>query len=267
MTDGLLHLIFALPIAVMLLNFSITAFLRFAVKSTFIRKDYSFRPRVSVLLPCFNEGAHVYDTIKSIIDSDYPPELVEIVAVDDCSADDSFAYLKKAEAKFPNVRAVRNEVNSGKHYSLSKALSYATGEIVICIDSDCIFAKDAISEMTACFAEPGIGAIGGRVGISNPNENIITQCQTLVYYYSFQIVKMAQNWARNVSCISGCLFAVRRELFESIETKVKARNWNGIGVRDGEDRYMTHLLLLEGHKTYINVDAQCWGDVPFVVEG
>jgi len=33
-------------------------------------------------------------------------------------------------------------------------------------------------------------------------------------------------------------------------------------VRDGEDRYMTHLLLLKGLKTYINIDAQCWTAAP-----
>jgi cellulose synthase/poly-beta-1,6-N-acetylglucosamine synthase-like glycosyltransferase len=260
--DALIHLVFALPIAVMMLNFGITLLFRLSFKSTFIEKDYSLQPRVSVLLPCFNEGKHVLDTIESIIRNKYPTEKIEIVAVDDCSADDSFEWLQKAAAMYPQVRAFRNEQNSGKHHSLSRALKESTGEVIVCIDSDCIFAEDAISEMTACFSDPKIAAVGGRVGINNPKENIITQCQTLVYYYAFQIIKMTQNWARNVTCISGCLFAVRRERFVEIEERVKKRNWFGIGVRDGEDRYMTHLLLLGGWKTYINIDAQCWTSAP-----
>lgn len=262
MTDSLIHVIFSLPLAVMVLTFGITLLLRACAKSTFLEKDYRFEPRVSVLLPCFNEGQHVFQTIESIIASEYPPEKIEIIAVDDCSADDSFIWLQKAEATWPRVRAFRNPINSGKHHSLSNALSHSSGEIVICIDSDCIFDKRAIRELTACFVDDTIGAVGGRVGISNTQRNILTQCQTLVYYYAFQIMKMSQNWARNVTCISGCLFAIRREHFLAIEDEVKKRNWFGIGVRDGEDRYMTHLLLLKGLKTYIDITAQCWTPAP-----
>jgi hyaluronan synthase len=246
----------------MLLNFVVTSLFRLAIPTTFIEKNYNLRPKVSVLLPCFNEGKHVFDTIESIIGNEYPSELVEVIAVDDCSADDSFEWLQKAAKKYKNVRAFKNETNAGKHHSLSRGLKESSGDIIICIDSDCIFAKDAISELTACFVDPKIAAVGGRVGINNTMENIITQCQTLVYYYAFQIIKMTQNYTRNVTCISGCLFAVRRERFMEIEEKVKQRNWFGIGVRDGEDRFMTHLLLLGGWKTYINIDAQCWTSAP-----
>jgi hyaluronan synthase len=260
--DSLVHLIFALPLMVMVMNFGVTLLLRLCGKSTFIEKNYGLEPKVSVLLPCFNEGEHVFTTIESIIDSDYPLHKIEIIAVDDCSADDTFAWIEQAAKKWPTVRAFRNTVNSGKHHTLSHALSYSSGEILICIDSDCIFDKRAIRELTACFIDETIGAVGGRVGISNSMENILTQCQTLVYYYAFQIMKMSQNWTRNVTCISGCLFAVRREHFEAIEEQVKRRNWFGIGVRDGEDRYMTHLLLLKGLKTYIDITAQCWTAAP-----
>lgn len=262
MLDILIHAVFALPLAVMVLTFGVTLVLRTCVKSTFIEKDYRHQPRVSVLLPCFNEGAHVFKTIESIIASEYPAEKIEIIAVDDCSADDSFEWLKKAESKWPCVRAFRNPVNAGKHHSLSHALSHSSGDIIICIDSDCIFDPHAIRELTACFIDDSIGAVGGRVGINNTQTNILTQCQTLVYYYAFQIMKMSQNWTRNVTCISGCLFAIRREHFHAIEEQVKHRNWFGIGVRDGEDRYMTHLLLLKGLKTYIDISAQCWTPAP-----
>lgn len=260
--DFLIHVVFLLPLSVMTLNFGVTLMLRVGARSTFIEKDFALQPQVSVLLPCFNEGEHVFRTIESIVTSDYPHDRIEVIAVDDCSADDSFAWLQRAAQRWPNVKAYRNETNSGKHHTLSFALSESSGEILVCIDSDCIFDKRAIAELTACFGDERIAAVGGRVGINNTRQNILTQCQTLVYYYAFQIMKMSQNWTRNVTCISGCLFAIRRAHFEAIEAQVKQRNWFGIGVRDGEDRYMTHLLLLKGLKTYINISAQCWTPAP-----
>ncbi|TDR31261.1 glycosyltransferase [Hydromonas duriensis] len=252
-----------LPALGLLLTFGFGLVVKLNVPAAEIKKDFSYEPKVSVLLPVYNEGAHVLETINSILRCNYPPEKLNIIAFDDCSSDDSFAYIQQAERENPTrVQAFKNPTNAGKHHSLSNASKKADGDILICIDSDCIFHTEVIRELVSCFAESNIGAVGGRVGVSNPNENIITQCQSFVYYFSFNIIKAFENLHRNVVCISGCMFAVRQELFKEIEPAMTARNWFGIGVRDGEDRYMTHLLVLKGYKTYINNDAQCWTSVP-----
>jgi glycosyl transferase family 2 len=137
-----------------------------------------------------------------------------------------------------------------------------TAEIIISIDSDCIFHPNAIRELTACFAEPGMGSVGGRVGVRNPNQSVITAIQTIVYYSAFQLYKIPENWTRSICCISGCLFAIRRKLLLEIEPAIRARHWFGIPVNQGEDRFLTHQTLLRGYGTYINNDALCWTTVP-----
>jgi len=228
------------------------------------KKDHSFQPTVSVLMPCFNEGKTVYETIESITKSNYPSDKFEIIAQDDCSVDDSYEWMLKAQRDFPNtrIRTGRNEVNSGKARSVCNALQHSTAEIIISIDSDCIFHHDAIRELTACFAEPNIGSVGGRVGVRNPNDNIITAIQTIIYYSAFQLYKISENYTRSVCCVAGCLFAIRRELLLRIEPLIRARNWFGIPVNQGEDRFLTHQTLLHGYGTYINNDALCWTTVP-----
>jgi glycosyltransferase involved in cell wall biosynthesis len=131
---------------------------------------------VSVLLPCYNEGRTVYATIESISRSNYPNDKFEVIAQDDCSVDDSYEWMLKAQREFTNVaiRVGRNAFNCGKARTVCNALEHSQAEVIISIDSDCIFHEDAIRELTACFAEPGIGSVGGRVGVSNPNDNVIT---------------------------------------------------------------------------------------------
>jgi hyaluronan synthase len=261
--DRFVLIAFLLPLVMMAMNFLIAIIIRYYFPAVKIKKDYiSSPPSVSVLLPCFNEGRHVYETVRSIFASHYPSQLLEVVAVDDCSTDDSMHWLNKAKDEFPQLIVDQNVVNSGKHHTLSNALQLSSGQIIICIDSDCIFHKDAITELVVCFSEKDIGAVGGRVGIANPNENFITQCQTFIYYYAFHLFKMPQNLTRTIFCISGCLFAIKRELFLEIEKDVTSRHWFGINVKDGEDRFMTHFLVLKGYKTYINIDAECWTHVP-----
>jgi cellulose synthase/poly-beta-1,6-N-acetylglucosamine synthase-like glycosyltransferase len=63
-----------------------------------------YQPTVSVLMPCFNEGKTVYETIESISKSNYPAEKFEVIAQDDCSVDDSYEWMLKAQRDFTNIR-------------------------------------------------------------------------------------------------------------------------------------------------------------------
>ena len=264
MAPILLWLILVLSLLITLVKYLMGIIMRFSFPGTKARKDYSYEPTVSVLMACYNEGKTVYETIQSIAKSNYPYHKFEVIAQDDCSADDSYEWMQKAQRAFTNIRIRigRNEVNSGKARSVCNAMQHSTAEVIISIDSDCIFHPDAIRELTACFAEPKMGSVGGRVGVRNPNDNVITAIQTLIYYSAFQLYKIPENWTRSVCCISGCLFAIRRDLLLEIEPAIRARNWFGIPVSQGEDRFLTHQTLLRGYGTYINNDALCWTTVP-----
>lgn len=267
MLDSQYALWHLLPILLIVAIFGGGAFIRLTVKAAQPPRDYGYVPKVSVLLPVYNEGAHVQDTIASILAADWPAQKLEIIAIDDCSADDSYRYLLQAQAEHPGrIFAGRNPVNSGKHVTLAQALHQSTGEIVICIDSDCIFDRRVVRELVACFGDPRVGAVGGHVGIANVNDNIFTLCQALVYFMSFQAGKMMQNVQGSLFCISGCLFAVRRGIFLEVDEEVRTRNWFGVKVRDGEDRYMTHAILMRGWKTVLNPSAVCWTAAPARLE-
>jgi hyaluronan synthase len=227
-------------------------------------KNFDTQPTVSILLPCYNEGKTVYETVESISKSNYPNELFEIIARDDCSSDDSYGWLLQAQRDFTNIpiSVAKNDENSGKARTVFSALQSSKAEIILSIDSDCIFHPNAIRELVACFADPKIGAVGGAVGVRNVNENILTKCQTFVYYYSFHLLKMLETWSKSVTCISGCMFAMRRELMVSLDAAVMERSFLGIPVNDGEDRFLTHMVLLAGFGTIINSAAQCLTTVP-----
>jgi len=242
----------------------VSAFLKISNPTCGFTRDYTYQPTVSILLPCFNEGRAVYETIESICRSDYPKEKFEILAIDDYSSDDSYAWIRKAQIDFSDTRiyAGRNSSNCGKAETQSNALELATGEVVLCIDSDAIFAPNAIRELTACLADRKIGAVGGAVGVRNANKNLLTACQALIYAENFHFLKLFENWTRSVICLSGCMLAVRRDLFVKIQPKLAARNFFGLKVKDGEDRFLTHMVQMEGLGTVINPSATCVTDVP-----
>lgn len=243
-------------------RFIVGALVKWFMPSANLKKDYALTPTVSVLMPCYNEGRTVYETMESISKSDYPLDKFEVIAVDDCSKDDSFEWMLRAQEAFGNIRVNRNVSNRGKAQTVLNALILSSSEIVITIDSDCVFAKNTLRELVACFADPRIGAVGGRVGTRNTNKSVFTKAQTLLYYTTFHLNKMLENWTRSVCCISGCLLAIRREIYLKAKPAIENRNWMGIHVNEGEDRFLTHQVLLQGYGTCINTDAQCWTTVP-----
>jgi hypothetical protein len=51
-----------------------------------------FEPTITIVVPLFNEGRSIYDTIISLVKLDYPQHKLEVTVVDDCSTDDSYDW-------------------------------------------------------------------------------------------------------------------------------------------------------------------------------
>jgi len=60
------------------------------------RKDPSLEPTVAIIVPLYNEGEGIYRTVLSLAQQEYPREKLEVVVVDDCSTDDSYAWAARA---------------------------------------------------------------------------------------------------------------------------------------------------------------------------
>jgi len=58
-----------------------------------VRKD-DYEPTVTAIIPMYNEGSAIKETLQSILDSDYPHGKLRVICVDDCSTDDSFEHAR-----------------------------------------------------------------------------------------------------------------------------------------------------------------------------
>lgn len=92
-------------------------------------------PQISVILPAFNEGAVIADSIRRVAsaldDKDY-----EIVVVDDGSTDDTAAKASQVAAENSRVKFVHYQPNRGKGYALKQGVANAIGELIAFLDAD-----------------------------------------------------------------------------------------------------------------------------------
>ncbi len=236
-------------------------------KKTLDEKDYRLEPTVTVVIPLFNEGRSIYDTIASIVKVDYPSDKLEVIVVDDCSTDDSYDHACRAARDFPNVRVLKNPHNMGKRKGINHAVRESRSEIIVSVDSDVIVFPTAIRELVARFTRPEIAAVGGRVHVSNPNDNWLTKLQTIKYYFGQEHLKNLERGLKSVMCLSGCLTAYRRSVLMMLEPILENRNLLGIPIKYGEDRFLTHQIVKHGYRTVMTMDAFCFTKAPTELKG
>ena len=217
-----------------------------------------YEPTVTVVVPLYNEGRSIYDTIKSLVALDYPAAKLSVTVVDDCSTDDSYEHACRAAREHGNVRVLRNPHNMGKRKGINHAVREATSEIIVSVDSDVIIYPTALRELVARFVGPEIAAVGGRVHVSNPNENWLTKLQTIKYYFGQEHLKNLERGLRSVLCLSGCLTAYRRSVLMELEPILEDRNLLGVAIKYGEDRFLTHQIVKHGYRTVMTMKAMCF---------
>ena len=95
---------------------------------------------ISVIVPCYNIDKYIEKCIKSIENQTY--KNIEIIAVDDCSTDNTMTILKKLAETYANLSVYQNDTNRGAAYSRNFALKKAKGEFVGFVDSDDYITED-----------------------------------------------------------------------------------------------------------------------------
>lgn len=218
----------------------------------------NYEPTIGIVVPLFNEGSSIYDTIVSLVGLDYPADKLQVTIVDDCSTDDSYEHAMRGAREFANVRVLRNPHNMGKRKGINHAVRESTAEIIVSVDSDVIVYPTALRELVRRFASPDIAAVGGRVHVSNPNYNWLTRLQTIKYYFGQEHLKNLERGLRSVMCLSGCLTAYRRSVLIELEPILEDRNLLGVPIKYGEDRFLTHQIVKHGYRTVMTMDAMCF---------
>ncbi len=106
---------------------------------------------ISVIVPCYNQGIYLKETIQSALASTYRP--LEIIIINDGSTDDSLELARVLEAQHPEVR-VLDQANSGVTKARNSGIAAAQGEYILPLDGD-----DLISNT---YIEKGIAVLSMR---------------------------------------------------------------------------------------------------------
>ncbi len=108
-------------------------------------------PLVSVIMPSYNHARFIGESIESVLGQSCAD--LELVIVDDASADDSRSVIEAYQAKDPRVRAFFHEANMGIAKTVNEAFDAAQGKFVAHLSSDDLWVEDKLERQLAILAE------------------------------------------------------------------------------------------------------------------
>lgn len=207
-------------------------------------------PLVTVIVPAYNEERVIEGSIRRILASDYPE--IEVIVADDGSRDRTSAIVAAAFAADPRVRLL-TLANGGKASALNRALTHASGSVIVALDADTQFEPETVSRLVRWFADERIGAVAGNAKVGN-RVNLVTRWQAVEYVTAQNLERRALTRFDAIMVVPGAVGAWRREALDDV----------GGYPEDtlAEDQDLTIAIQRKGWKIAYDEDAVAWTEAP-----
>jgi cellulose synthase/poly-beta-1,6-N-acetylglucosamine synthase-like glycosyltransferase len=208
----------------------------------------TFVPRVSLIIATYNEEDIIGKKIENILEIDYPKDKLELVFVDS-STDNTLQIIKNFKEKSGlNVQILEEKVRKGLASALNLGYRSAKGDVAIKTDCDMVLEKNSIKEIVKYFSDPQVGAVTGRVIISN-------ECDVEIGYRNiFERLRMAEanldsTYLFNPFC------AFRKDLIEPVDARSVA-----------DDAELALKIRKKGYRTVYSPQAVAYESSPVSIK-
>lgn len=201
------------------------------------------RVGLTVLVPAYNEGASIADTIRSL--QTQTVAIDEILVIDDCSTDDTGDVARALGAT-----VLRPPRNTG---SKAGAQTFALGRVrtryTMAIDADTVLAPDAVEKLLPALEEPRVAAACG-FALPRRVRTLWERGRYVEYLFAFSFFKPVQDHYGRPLISSGCFSAYRTDALR------ECGGWSGRTM--AEDMDLTWSLYRAGWGVRFVPDAVCY---------
>lgn len=147
------------------------------------RRGGRYNPRITVVIPAYNEEVVIRRTVESVLANDYRNK--QVIVVNDGSLDKTKQVVRGVQRRHPGQVKLINQQNAGKAAAINRAVRFwATGSLIMVVDADSILHPTAIGKMVAHFRDRRVLAAAANVKIIPTNKalGIIQRFEYLISY-------------------------------------------------------------------------------------
>ncbi len=171
-------------------------------------------PAVSLIIAAHNEEGSIKNKLENTINLDYPRDKLEIIVASDASTDRTNQIVKEFSDKFP-VKLLSFSEHKGKTFVQNEAVEDSQGEIIIFSDATTRYEQKLVRNIVRNFADARVGAVGGELVYCNENKTSVGEGNGLYWKYE-KFLKEKESQIASLIGLSGCCYAIRKELYEPI---------------------------------------------------
>ncbi|MCB4799564.1 glycosyltransferase [Neotamlana laminarinivorans] len=221
-------------------------------------------PKITVIVPAYNESRQVFDTLMSLNKSDYPKDKFQLISVDDGSKDDTWQWMQKAKAILgENLELHQQPKNMGKRHALYYGFKKGTGDVFVTVDSDSIVTEDTLKNLVSPFIkDKNCGAVAGNIRVLNNSKELLPKMLDVSFVLSFEFVRSAESTLKSVFCTPGALAAYKKESVLNCLNDWINQTFMGQPSDIGEDRALTNMILKQGKHVLFQRNAVAFTNVP-----
>jgi hypothetical protein len=193
-------------------------------------------PKVTVIIPAYNEETVIERRIANLRALDYPQDRLEVVVTSDASSDATEALAEAAGA-----RVIRN-ARGGKVAAQDHAVRETDSEIVAFSDANAIWAPDALRRLVAPFADPDVAFVCGQLRLEAAEDGN----REGVYWRYEMALREAESTLGSVTGGNGAIYAVRRSEYVEVDP------------RYGHDLSLPYLMVQHGKRAVFEPAAHAF---------
>jgi cellulose synthase/poly-beta-1,6-N-acetylglucosamine synthase-like glycosyltransferase len=181
-------------------------------KSWPTKVDSNYKPRISLIVPTFNESSIILFKLINLSRLRYPKNLIETIVVDSNSSDGTVEVARKFSEREPqlNMKILIEKARLGKSHALNCALDHCKGDVIVVSDADCFWPSDILEKSIPFLADPSVGAISGPKILLNSNQTWITRMEES-YLRSANVLRLGESKAGSTVFFEGGFSAFKRE--------------------------------------------------------
>lgn len=176
-------------------------------------------PKVTVLLPVYNESRVIESLIDAACALEYPQEQLQILVLDDSRDQTTILAAAKVQVyarQGINISVIKRKGRKGyKAGNLANGLQYATGEFLALFDADFVPPKDFLYQTIPCFTDSGIGYLQTGIDYANRNASFLTRFQAMMMGHQ-QFVTTGLSYEKLMGALSGSSCVWRRTCVDSL---------------------------------------------------
>jgi poly-beta-1,6-N-acetyl-D-glucosamine synthase len=177
--------------------------------------ELTSHPKVSIIVPCYNEEENVEEVVTALDKMHYPD--FEIICINDGSKDRTGEILDSLLPRFPRLRVIHQAKNQGKAVGLNTAAVIANSEYLLCIDGDAILDPHCIAWLLRHFLfSSRVGAVTGNPRIRT-RSTLLGKIQVGEFSSIIGLIKRAQRTYGRIFTVSGVCAMFRRSALHQID--------------------------------------------------